>query len=146
MPAGRPSIYTPELAESICERIASGQSVVDICARPEMPAKSAVYDWLANRPAFADLYARARDRQADKYFAEIIAIADKTQVGVKTTTRGDGSIEIVEADMIEHRRLQVDARKWAASKLAPKKYGDRQPEAGSGVMIQINIDALDSKA
>lgn len=132
MPAGRPSDYTPELAALICERIASGQSVVDICDQEGMPHKSTVYDWLAKRPEFTDMYAQARERQADKYFAETIAIADETQTGIKTTMRADGSVETVSADMIEHRRLRVDTRKWAAARLSPKKYGDRLAAEVSG--------------
>lgn len=56
---------------------------------------------------------------------DILDIADTPQIGAVTKTKPDGSVETREGDMIEHRRLQVDARKWLASKLKPKKYGDR---------------------
>jgi hypothetical protein len=62
---------------------------------------------------------------------EILQIADTPRIGVKTKTTEDG-IEVTEGDMIEHRRLQVEARKWLLSKLVPKKYGDLQKVEHSG--------------
>jgi hypothetical protein len=40
MPAGRPSDYTQEIADLICERIADGESLRAICAGDDMPNKS----------------------------------------------------------------------------------------------------------
>lgn len=80
--------------------------------------------WLRSDEAFALQYARAREIQADVLFDEIHHIADTPKRGFKTTRKG-GVVETVEGDMIEHRRLQIDARKWLLGKMAPKKYGDR---------------------
>ena len=73
---------------------------------------------------FVELHARARDAYADVKFDEILHIADTPLLGKKTVTKADGGKEIIEGDMIEHRRLQIDARKWVLARLAPKKYGD----------------------
>ena len=65
----------------------------------------------------------ARDIQADVLFDEIHQIADTPQKGTKTVRKGEGdssTVETTEADMIEHRRLQIDARKWLIGKMAPK--------------------------
>lgn len=53
-------------------------------------------------------------------------IADTPQIGVKKVIKPDGSVETMEGDMIEHRRLRIDARKWALARMSPRKYGDRQ--------------------
>ena len=125
---GRPSEYTNEMAESICDRLADGESLRSVCRDESMPSKSTVFRWLAQespfRDAFRDQYALAREAQADSLADDIIDIADTPVLGVKTKTTAQG-IETTEGDMIEHRRLQVDARKWVAAKLKPKKYGDR---------------------
>jgi hypothetical protein len=42
--------------------------------------------------------------------------AKAKQVSQQTTITGD---------MVERTKIQIDARKWYASKLAPKKYGDK---------------------
>ena len=128
---GRPSSFTQEIADRICDRIAGGESLVAICQDEEMPARSTVFKWLVDFPSFSDIYARAREAQADALADDIVHIADTPQIGSKTVSKATG-LEITEGDMIEHRRLQVDARKWMAAKLAPKKYGERQHVEHSG--------------
>lgn len=130
---GRPSAYSDEIAVIICERIADGNSLRSICAEDGMPSKSMVMRWLSQHAEFRDQYARAREAQADALFDEIIAIADAPLIGEKIKIDKDGNKEITRGDMIEHRRLQVDTRKWMASKLLPKKYGDKQQLEHSGV-------------
>lgn len=122
---GRPTDYNEAIADAICERIADGESLRSICDDPEMPARSTVFKWLSRHTAFADQYARAREAQADAIFDDILSIADTPVIGEKTKTDSEGKTETTTADMIEHRRLQVDARKWMAGKLRPKKYGDK---------------------
>lgn len=105
---GRPSKYTKALGALICERMCDGESLRKICEDRDMPSRSMVFRWLERDEAFRDQYARAREAQADKYADELVDIAD------------EGTNE--NANII---RLRMDARKWAASKMAPKKYGDK---------------------
>lgn len=140
MAAGRPTDYTPELAASICERLANGESLKAICSGDDMPSKASVYLWLTKHQEFADMYTRAREDQADTLADEIVAIADTPIMGVKTKTNDDGSVETTEGDMIEHRRLQVEARKWVAAKLKPRKYGDAMTLKGDSTQpLNFNI-------
>jgi hypothetical protein len=84
----------------------------------EVPRKGEGRRWLRlSRP----VRARAREEQADKLFREIIEIADDASGDYVTTSDGK---RIVDHENIQRSRLRVDARKWAAAKLAPKKYGD----------------------
>jgi hypothetical protein len=124
--------YTPELAVIICERLAAGESLKAICRDEGMPPDSTVRLWVIDdHNGFAAQYARARDVGLDIMADDLVEIADTTQEGVKTkeTLFGD---EVTRADMLEHRRLRVDARKWYLSKLAPKRYGDKQQVEVSG--------------
>ena len=121
---GRPSDFTDGLADAICERIADGESLRSICLSDDMPSKATVFRWLSLNISFQDQYARARDTQADVLFDEVIYIADNTVTGITTKTDKDGNTETTEGDMLNHRRLQIDARKWMAGKLRPKKYGE----------------------
>ncbi|HRH29186.1 MAG TPA: hypothetical protein PKV17_10450 [Aquabacterium sp.] len=129
---GAPSSYTPELAAKVCECIANGMSLRAIAAQPGMPAMSTVMAWLDGaRPEFSEQYARAREAQADKMAEDILAIADEECTTVRASKHGmdgdaDGMREVVfDATAVARNRLRVDARKWLASKLAPKKYGDK---------------------
>ena len=108
---GRPSKYSDEMAEKICEKIANGRSLRSICAEDGMPPMKTIYRWLEANEEFRHQYARARDKQADYFAEEIIEIADSAEA---------------ESAAVSKAKLQIDARKWAASKIAPKKYGDKQ--------------------
>src|SRR6266436_2878876 len=115
---GRPTKYSLEWAERFCERLAQGQSVRQICSQPGQPDKSQVYRWLDENDDFRDRYARAREEQADKLFREIIEIADDASGDYVTTSDGK---TIVDHENIQRSRLRVEARKWAAARLAPKR-------------------------
>jgi len=122
----RPSDYSQEIADAICERIADGDSLRTICADDAMPNKATVFRWLAKHPAFSDQYAHAREAQADTLADELTDIADD---GTNDWMERKGSEgEVIgwreNGEAINRSRLRVDARKWIASKLKPKKYGD----------------------
>jgi len=128
MPTGRPSDYTEELADLICEAVASGGALYRMCAeRDDLPAERTIYQWLEKHPSFAQKYARARERQADRNADEIVDIADTE-------------------DDPQRARVRMDARKWRASKLAPKKYGDKVQQEISGPdggPIETKTDDMD---
>lgn len=121
----RPTDYTQETALSICERIADGESLRSICLTEDMPNKATVFRWLTLHDIFRDQYAHARDAQADSLADEMLDIADdgSNDWMERSEKKGGGWEENGEA--IGRSRLRLDARKWIASKLKPKKYGDR---------------------
>lgn len=102
---GRPSIYSGELADLICERIIEGVSMRTICKADDMPAISTVFKWIRENPEFSQQYAKAKEEQADTLVEDMLLIPD-------------------EEEDVQRARLKVDVRKWAASKLKAKKYGD----------------------
>lgn len=108
MPAGRPSDYTVELADRICEQLTNGESLRQICAAEGMPHRVTVLRWLDVHEEFAAKYARAREAQAD-YMDDLIL-----------ETANACTAETAIAD-----RVRVGAYQWRASKLLPKKYGEK---------------------
>jgi disulfide oxidoreductase YuzD len=129
---GRPSGYSEEIADAICELIATSDSGLErICAAEGMPSARAVYRWLEEHEAFRQKYARARELQGEYLALQVIAIADDGSADMAVRYREDGSeYQAVDQEHISRSRLRVDARKWLASKLAPKRYGDRLELAG----------------
>lgn len=121
----RPSSYSEDKAAEICGGLVSGKSLSEICEDEGMPDVSTVYRWIAANDTFREMYTRAREDQADTLADQILKIADRPMAGIKTTTKANGDVETVEGDMIEHRRLMVESRKWIAAKLKPKKYSDK---------------------
>lgn len=118
MTQGRPSIFSEELADEICERIADGESLRSICRDDEMPSKATVFRWLAEKQDFQDQYTRAREAQADSLVDDMLDIAD----GKKALL--EGSDPDVQRD-----RLAVETRKWIAGKLKGK-YSDKVKHVG----------------
>jgi len=121
------------IMDEICEEIANtDKSLWDICSlHPDLPCSRTIARWIADDDALCQKYTRAKELQADYMAAQIRSIADECRIGVKTTDRGEGKVETVTGDMVERSRLQIDARKWLASKLAPKKYGDKMELSGN---------------
>lgn len=125
-PIGRPLSYTQGIGDEICERLSLGESLIAICKDDWMPHRATVHRWLLDDQltAFRDNYARARELQADSFFDEITDVARTPMEGAIVTVSPDGVTERRE-DMLGHRRLMIDALKWQAGKLRPKKYGDK---------------------
>lgn len=150
----RPSLYSQELADAICARLAEGESLRTVCADEAMPGQTTLYRWLADNAEFREQYAGARERQADHYASEIIDIADEECTMVKTAKFGKGGdddteddIEVVfDATAVARNRLRVDARKWYASKLAPKKYGDKITQEHTGNVFDSLLAAVNGSS
>ncbi len=131
---GRPSEFSQGVADRICERLADGESLRAICTDSDMPSKAAVFKWLAANEAFVDQYARAREAQADAIFDEILDIADDGSNDWMERKNSDGeNIGWQEnGEALRRSALRVDARKWMAGKLRPKKYGEKLMTEHSG--------------
>lgn len=131
-PVGRPTKYSQDLAERICEAIAtSNRSLVNICKDNKIGI-TAVFRWLDENEGFRNQYARARECQADFLADELISISDDSANDTIVTDKG----EIPNNEWINRSRLRVDARKWVASKLKPKKYGDKIDVTTAGEKLE----------
>lgn len=135
---GRPTQYTPEVAEAICERLATGETLRSICRDEDMPHESTVRAWATkdfkadpddeNEEGFYTQYARARDLGLDAMADELLEIADDGTNDWQDRLDGDGNPtgqKVVDHEHVTRSRLRVDSRKWYLSKLAPKRYGER---------------------
>lgn len=137
MPA--PSTFTQEIADTICERLADGESLRKICLDDHMPSKATVFRWLGENEAFQDQYTRAREAQAETLADEIIEIADDGMNDLDAEGNYDG-------DVVQRSRLRVEARKWVAAKLKPKKYGDKIDVTTGGDKIKPDLNDVEAAA
>ncbi len=128
---GRPSEYTEALAAEVLAGIATtNKGLATLCEEnPNWPEPRTIYRWLMANDTFCQRYARAKEDQTQVLEDEMLAIADTPQIGEIVTDKGD-KVEIRRGDMIEHRRLRIEARKWLMGKLKPKKYGDKTAITG----------------
>ena len=142
---GRPTKYSLELTDIICERLADGESLRAICRADDMPAAASVFKWLRENEIFSEQYAIAKEESADALVEDMLDIADNEASqelvvdGVKRRVKDGASVA--------HARLRVDTRKWAASKLKPKKYGDRLVSVHEGniAIAKMTDDELDAR-
>jgi len=131
---GRPTDYSNLLVSDICEQLSIGKSLRTICKAKNLPSCSTVFLWLSKYPEFSEQYARAREAQADYLADEIIEIADEP---------------VICSEDVARNRLRVDARKWIASKMKPKKYGDKIDHdittGGESLNIPVNFVSPSAK-
>lgn len=149
--AGRPSDYSAELADLICERIADGESLRSICAEEDMPNKSTVFRWLEALPDFATKYAHAREAQADTLVDEIVSIADEEVTMIRADKHKPGADEDAEIEVVfdqtavARNKLRVAARQWTAEKLRPKKYGPKLEIDQRTTLTDLTEEQLDAR-
>lgn len=118
---GRPTLYSLELAAEICARIATGESLNKILKDNGMPDTVTVYRWLAIHEDFRHMYTLAREDQGETHADLIVDLADEDPVQVVD----DKGVARVDSAWVNWQRNRIDARKWVASKLKPRKYGDK---------------------
>ena len=145
----RPTDYTEELAADVCVRLSDGESLKGICSDEDMPHRSTVFRWLGANQAFRDMYARAREEQADSLADEIVSIADEECTMVRSSKHStkddddDGNTEVVfDSSAVARNRLRVDARKWVAAKLKPRKYGEKVELEHSGEVRVSRVERV----
>ena len=128
MPGGRPTDYTEELGDLICEGVSRKTPLARLCDENDsMPNPSTVYRWLRTHKEFRHNYTRAKEDQADYLVEEALTIAD------------NASIEPAD------KRIRVDTRKWIASRFNAKKYGDKQFVETKDTTEEITDEELNAK-
>ncbi len=142
--AGRPLDYTKEMGDHICELVSStGYGLLKLTKLfPELPDKMTINRWRHRLPEFRAQYAQAKVEQADILAEECLEIADDDTHDVKINH--ETGEEYCNTEFIARARLRVDTRKWLASKLLPKQYGqhaeEKEPQDKS--VIAMLIDKL----
>lgn len=127
--------WTPELVDRICDEVSSGRGIAEVAAEGWCPSEPTIYRKMARDPEFAALIGAARVAQQDYEVESCVKMADEA-------TPEDWQVV----------KLRIWARQWRASKLAPKRYGDRvahdhggqagNPIKTEATAIRVDADAL----
>lgn len=120
---GAPTIKTPELLDAIFAGISLGKSARAMCVEVGI-SQRVLWNWLACDEELMRQYQRAKELCVDAYAEEIIEISDE---GSRDTYVDEKGREVVNREVIARAQLRIDARKWYAARLAPRKYGDKIP-------------------
>jgi hypothetical protein len=139
----KPIDFSPELFDNVCAEIAKGLSLRTICSSPEMPERSTIYLWLRTKPELVNQYARAKEDSADALIEDMQDIADDATNDFMTVKKGDAEYEIENKEWSNRSKLRVETRKWIASKLKPKKYGEKFDVTSDYKKIEsLSVDEL----
>lgn len=135
---GAPTKYTEELANEICDAIASSRcGLQTLCQQnPHWPAKANIFIWLRKYPAFRDQYTRAKQ---DQGFVSVDYMQELMNEGHHYIDENGN--ERVDVGML---RVKIDAIKWQAEKLLSKQYGQKANEDKSDMqsVVEMLIDKI----
>lgn len=109
----------------ICNRIEQGESLRSVLRSEDMPSSRTFFKWIDEDELKVKQYARSTNMRADAMFDDIFDIADDGTNDYTTKKQGGEDVQVLNSEHIQRSRLRVDTRKWALSKMNPKKYGDK---------------------
>lgn len=127
-PRGRPTVFSQKVADEICKRLARGETLKAICRDPKMPPDTTVRTWLLNpkRKEFYVQYTKARDIGLEVMAEDLLEISDDGSNDWMESNDPENPGYKFNGEHYQRSRLRVYTRQWYLSKLAPKRYGDRQ--------------------
>jgi hypothetical protein len=104
--------YSKERGERVCFLISTHPGSLDKLKEihPEIPNRNIIFEWRYKHPEFNELYLAAKQNQVDLYVEETFDLADRAF---------ESSESIAKANM------QINLRKWYASRLCPRIWGDK---------------------
>lgn len=96
-----------------------------VCRDDSMPCARTLFNWMRIYPEFLQQYARAKEESADALSDEMLEIADDGRNDWMKRNAEDDAGWVANGENVQRSRVRIDTRKWLASKLKPKKYGDK---------------------
>ena len=146
---GRPSKYTPEIAQKMCEMLAEGVPLREICRQEGFPEWRTVYDWMYRDDALGEAgtglsaaIAHAREVGQDAIAEQIWM--DMNKEPERILSEGGGRID---SGYVQWQKAKAEIGLKLLAKWNPKRYGDRVQLAGDAenplkVEAEIHADKL----
>lgn len=130
---GRPTIKTDELLDTICKRIALGESMRSVCRDDGMPTMESIWEWLRNDSRFVEQYERAAAERTDAQQELLLEIGDDAIAHAESADPKAANA------VVNAYKLKSDALRWSMSKMKPKKYGDKVDITSDGRALPTPI-------
>lgn len=140
-PSSLPVTYTPELAAEILEKLSEGQSLRTACKPDHLPAVSTWFLWMRAHVGLSEQYTQAKQEAADAFTEDILDIADDGTNDWMADNYDKGKTPgyALNGENIQRSKLRIETRRWLASKLKPKKYGDKLDLTSGGEKLPTPI-------
>ena len=135
---GRPTLYTPELAQLILDRISTCKvGLAQLCAmHDDMPCMDTIYEWRAKNESFSEQYLSYRKKQAHFLAEHTKDIAEETQQYLYEDPRTGATC--IDSGIIAMQNMRIKTNTWLASRINPKEYGDKQQPEVTASAVSVN--------
>lgn len=124
-----PSVNDPEIVAQILSRLSCGETTRSVTRSLGAKFECEFWKRMQSDSEFSASISRARESGQDTLTAETIDIADAAT-----------------EENVNSARLRIWARQWYASKLAPKKYGDKLGIGGAEGLDSLTVRVLPPQA
>lgn len=132
----RPSEYTQEIGDRICQEIGNGWSLRTVCDAEDMPNMSTIFEWIRKYEAFSKQYAVACEERTEAHNESLLEMGDEAK-NLAQSVDPKASSAVVQAI-----KLKADNLKWHMSKMKPRKYGDKLDLTSGGEKLPTPIIPL----
>jgi hypothetical protein len=116
--------YSDELAQEICERIAVGELLIDVCLDEHLPTLRRTNQWLREHPEFNQLYQSAINDRLNIFEEEVIKIADDMRRDFRTVIKNGIEKRVPDPEMVARAKLKIDVRLRWLKAMRPQRWGD----------------------
>lgn len=140
---GRPTKYTPQMAERICELVATTDLGYTRLSDKydDLPDRITVNIWRRKYPEFRAMYAQAKAEQIESIIEELLDIADNASNDyMEYYDKKTGCVSWqLNGEHIQRSRVRIDTRKWLAAKLVPRIYGDAKDQEPVNTQVDEDV-------
>jgi hypothetical protein len=116
--------YSDSRAQEICERIAVGELLINICEDSHLPTMRRTNQWIHEHTEFAQLYQSAINDRLSVFEEQVIQIADDMRHDFRTVVRNGQERRVPDPDMVARAKLRIDVRFRHLKAGRPQKWGD----------------------
>jgi hypothetical protein len=123
----RPSEFSDEIFDTICDRMTGGEWLRKICDKdPEMPSRQSFLRWIEKDTGRQAKYAAASRAMVDYWAEELLELSQETEKD--TIVEKDGRRKC-NFEWVANKRLHSENLRFLMSKIYSKKYGDKPLES-----------------
>ena len=116
--------YTDALAQEICERVAVGELLINVCLDEHLPTMRRCNQWLNDNPDFKSLYQSAISDRLNVFEEEVIKIADDMRHDFRTVIKNGQEKRVADPDMVARAKLRIEVRFRHLKALRPQRWGE----------------------
>jgi hypothetical protein len=116
--------YSDELAQEVCERIAVGELLINVCLEEHLPTMRRCNQWMREHTEFAQLYQSAINDRVNVFEEQVILIADDMRHDFRTVIKNGQEKRVPDPEMVARAKLRIEVRFRHLKAGRPAKWGD----------------------